>query len=82
MNIVIHYFASLREEVGCSETSIDSNATSLTVKRVWTLATGQDFLPEKILTAINQEYVDVNATVVDGDEVAFFPPVTGGLGGG
>jgi molybdopterin synthase sulfur carrier subunit len=78
MNIMIYYFASLREEIGCGETSIDSDAASLTVAKVWTLATGQNVLPDKILTAINQEYVDSNATVVDADEVAFFPPVTGG----
>jgi len=78
MNVMIYYFASLREDIGCGETSITSNATSLTVGKIWTLATGQDVLPDKILTAINQEYVDSNSIVVDGDEVAFFPPVTGG----
>ncbi len=35
-------------------------------------------LPDNILSAINMEYVKADARVKDGDEVAFFPPVTGG----
>jgi molybdopterin synthase sulfur carrier subunit len=31
-----------------------------------------------VLAAINQQMVDMGFTVEDGDEVAFFPPVTGG----
>jgi molybdopterin synthase sulfur carrier subunit len=78
MKIKINYFASLREEVGHGEKSIDSDEASLTAAEVWTLATGQTVFPNKILVAVNQEYVDLNSAVVDGDEVAFFPPVTGG----
>jgi molybdopterin synthase sulfur carrier subunit len=31
-----------------------------------------------MLVAVNMEYADMQAPVRDGDEVAFFPPVTGG----
>ena len=78
MKIRINYFASLREEVGYSEKSIESDAISLSAEDVWTLATGQEVFPNKILVAVNQEYVKLDAMVVDGDVVAFFPPVTGG----
>ena len=78
MTIKINYFASLREEVGRGEELINAGEVSLTAERVWTLATGQKCLPDKVLVAVNQEYVNLDSTVVDGDEVAFFPPVTGG----
>ena len=79
MKIKINYFASLREEVGRAEDVINSDEISLTAKKVWVLATRQEYLPDKVLVAVNQEYVDLNtAVVVDGDEIAFFPPVTGG----
>ena len=32
----------------------------------------------KVMTAVNHEYVDENYLLRDKDEVAFFPPVTGG----
>ena len=35
-------------------------------------------LPDNVLAARNMEYVKVDCPLADGDEVAFFPPVTGG----
>ena len=78
MQIKINYFASLREDVGRGEDTINSDEISLTAEKVWVLATGQEYLPDKVLVAVNQEYGDLNTSVVDGDEIAFFPPVTGG----
>jgi len=49
------------------------------VSELWVKVAGtQKSLPDNALTAINMEYVKPDATVKDGDEVAFFPPVTGG----
>lgn len=45
---------------------------------VWKAVGGGQPLPEHILCAVNMEYADPQAKVIDGDEVAFFPPVTGG----
>lgn len=78
MTIKINYFASLREEVGRGEEVINVGEASLTAETVWMLATGQECLPDNVLVAVNQTYVDLDSTVVDGDDVAFFPPVTGG----
>ena len=39
----------------------------------WTLLAEQD-----VLIAVNQTLTSASATVNDGDEIAFFPPVTGG----
>ncbi len=35
-------------------------------------------LPGNILAAVNMDYVELDSNVKDGDEIAFFPPVTGG----
>jgi molybdopterin synthase sulfur carrier subunit len=48
------------------------------VREVWDLATDQAQVPTHLLAAVNLEYADFDAPVADGDEVAFFPPVTGG----
>jgi len=43
----------------------------------WTRA-AHTALPESLLAAVNMEYARPDQPVRDGDEVAFFPPVTGG----
>ena len=77
MTINVKFFASLREQVGQSDTSLAA-ATELTVAQVWRDATADMTMPDNTLCAVNMEYVDKNHGVKDGDEVAFFPPVTGG----
>jgi molybdopterin synthase sulfur carrier subunit len=78
MTITVKFFASLREEVGKNEVKLETTQP-LTVAQVWAQAC--DDLPLKknqVLMAVNLEYVDENQIVKNGDEVAFFPPVTGG----
>jgi len=77
MTIQVKFFASLREQLGQSETRLQA-AGPLSVAEVWSQATDNRELPGNILMALNMEYVDADATARDGDEVAFFPPVTGG----
>lgn len=77
MSITVKFFASLRERLGRSEASIAAQSGD-TVCRVWSRATGDEPLPSNILMAVNQDYVQADAPVKDGDEVGFFPPVTGG----
>ena len=76
MSITIRYFASLREQLGRSEDRVET-ADAATVAEVWQRLHGQD-MPPRVLAAVNQEYVAGNHRLADGDEVAFFPPVTGG----
>ncbi|MDY6991493.1 MAG: molybdopterin converting factor subunit 1 [Pseudomonadota bacterium] len=77
MNITVKFFASLREQIGTSQVQLETQDT-LTVAQVWTQVCQDTPLPTHILMAINMQYVDPNTFVQDGDEVAFFPPVTGG----
>ncbi len=49
----------------------------VTVGQVWQQVTDQ-LPPENLLCARNLKYVDWDELVVSGDEIAFFPPVTGG----
>ncbi|RMG30857.1 MAG: molybdopterin converting factor subunit 1 [Gammaproteobacteria bacterium] len=76
MEIRVRYFASLRERVGRAEEALDVPAGT-TAGEVWRQATGQP-LPANVLVAVNMEYTGPEREVRAGDEVAFFPPVTGG----
>ena len=77
MTIAVKFFASLREQVGKSDTTLDSKAVS-SVSDVWALASSGLPMPANTLMAVNMDYVEATHSVADGDEVAFFPPVTGG----
>ena len=77
MSIQVRFFASLREHVGRAESEITETSVS-TVRDVWDCTTNNMALPENTLMAVNMEYVDAMTLVKKDDEVAFFPPVTGG----
>ena len=77
MAITVRFFASLREELGQAETEVTFQP-DLTVTKVWEQATNRYPTPANMLSAVNQKYTDGLHPVQDGDEVAFFPPVTGG----
>ena len=77
MTITVKFFASLREQVGKADTTLDSH-TVTSVSDVWEIASGGRPMPANTLMAVNMDYVDAMHPVAEGDEVAFFPPVTGG----
>lgn len=81
----IRYFAWLRAKVGKADEEIDPPADVETVGDLMTwLAADRPGLAEAlerpgiIRAAVNQDYADPDHPVKPGDEVAFFPPVTGG----
>jgi len=77
MSIKVRYFASLKESVGRSEDELEF-AGVISVVDVWKRLNQGGELPENILAAVNMDYVSFDHLVNDYDEVAFFPPVTGG----
>lgn len=76
MSIQVKFFASLADELG-KESAQCAAIPTMTARAVW--ASVVDSAPaEQIKVAVNQRYTGWEAPVKDGDEVAFFPPVTGG----
>lgn len=77
MSITVKFFASLRETIGKSDVNLDADNIT-TAADVWRITTDNHDPIGNMLIAINMEYANLDETVKDGDEVAFFPPVTGG----
>ena len=82
MAVTVKFFASLRETTGLSEQVLDAplveKMKSCTVADLWSITTDNLEIPPNTLVAINMDYVEMDHKVMDGDEVAFFPPVSGG----
>ncbi|MFV1993043.1 MAG: MoaD/ThiS family protein [Acidiferrobacterales bacterium] len=76
MSIKVKYFASIREALGRNEDVLAARP-GMTVEQVWQIAAHYD-VPANTIVAVNEEFSDWQQSVSDGDEVAFFPPVTGG----
>ncbi len=83
--VTILYFAWLRERVGCARESVELPDDVRDVAGLIGLlrARGRGHeavfsLGRVVRAAVNQEFALPETVVGDGDEVAFFPPVTGG----
>ena len=77
MTITVKFISSLRETLDISSQSLSHQEIG-NVTDAWNKATNGVEMPDNILVAINMDYVEHSHEVKDGDEVAFFPPVTGG----
>ncbi|WP_312228917.1 molybdopterin synthase sulfur carrier subunit [Pseudescherichia sp.] len=80
--IKVLFFAQVRELVGCDSLTLESEFQSVEALRQQLAARGDRWalaLEEgRLLVAVNQTLVSFDHPVVSGDEVALFPPVTGG----
>ncbi len=76
MKVSVKYFASMRDRMGRADEAVSLNSGA-TVADLWQQVS-QEPLPENTLIAVNMEYTNAAQALNDGDEVAFFPPVTGG----
>jgi molybdopterin synthase sulfur carrier subunit len=82
--IQVRYFARFREELGADNELIDADRVA-TVEALlgdlrerggaWSRLFAED---QRVMMAVNQELAERATPLKDGDEVALFPPVTGG----
>ena len=83
MKVTVKYFASIREAVGVSSEVRDTTAATLAALRDELVALGGGYADtlahgKAVRVALNQVMVAESVALVEGAEVAFFPPVTGG----
>ncbi len=74
MRVTVRLFAGLRERAGTARIELEDVAR---VADVWP-ALGLGDEPGGLLYAVNRAYVEHDAELADGDEVALIPPVSGG----
>ena len=79
--LTVRLFASLGDTVGRRSLTMDF-PDPRTVAGVFEKLTLQwpevEFLRSSLLIAVNYEYANWDTSLKEGDEVAFFPPMTGG----
>ncbi|HAT34465.1 MAG TPA: molybdopterin converting factor subunit 1 [Rhodospirillaceae bacterium] len=79
------YFAWIRQQTGLGEEEVDVPETVADVAGLikWLRSRGPQFAAaledvSTIRIAVNQQFAEMDTPVADGDEVALFPPMTGG----
>ena len=83
MTVTVRYFASIREALGTGTEAVATQAANVGGLRDELIARGGAYAEalargKAVRLALNQAMCEEAAALKDGDEVAFFPPVTGG----
>jgi molybdopterin synthase sulfur carrier subunit len=83
MKVKVLYFAGLRDQLGTPGEDLDASPTTVAGLRTLLMSRGgawQTALAQTraLRVAVNQEMAQPTTPVKPGDEIAFFPPVTGG----
>ncbi|QFU24971.1 molybdopterin synthase sulfur carrier subunit [Shewanella eurypsychrophilus] len=82
--INVLFFAQVRELLGESTVAVEASASTSTAEGLRAQLAAKDekwgkiLASDKLLVAVNQTISGWDTPIQDGDEVAFFPPVTGG----
>lgn len=83
--ITVFYFASIREHMGRGEDRLETAKDLTTVAALirYLNETDSSFSelmqsPNQPLVAVNHIFAETSSPITDGDEVGFFPPMTGG----
>ncbi len=83
--ITVRYFASIREKLGCADETLELPCGVDSVQDLLEYLKQQHgqlweegLKNSAVLVAVNQAVAKRSAAIKDGDEIAFFPPVTGG----
>ena len=83
--ITVFYFASIREHMGRGEDRLETveNLTTVAALIRYLSETDSSFSelsqsPNQLLISVNQIFAETSSPITDGDEVGFFPPMTGG----
>ncbi|BFU59827.1 MULTISPECIES: molybdopterin synthase sulfur carrier subunit [Rodentibacter] len=76
------FFAQTRELIGIDEIQVEDNFETAEALREYLSRKGEKWAlaleKGKLLVAINQTLMPLESAIKSGDEIAFFPPVTGG----
>ena len=84
MSVKVLFFASLRDAVGRESLTLEISTTASVEQFMRQLVTAVSAAAyaalsnEAVRIAVNQDLVQADVEIHDGDEVAFLPPVTGG----
>lgn len=80
MNVTVKFFARYREVLGVDSLKVEGDfATVEDVRALLAQRDGAEVLSEQnLMCARNEDLCQLDEPLVDGDEVAFFPTVTGG----
>jgi molybdopterin synthase sulfur carrier subunit len=83
MKVTVRYFASVREALGTGSETVETGAADLAALRDELIARGEPHASalargKAVRMALDQVMSAESAALREGQEVAFFPPVTGG----
>lgn len=78
MRVRVRYFASLRDAAGCDEEQVDAAGGLAALYEALAARHGFRLPRERLRVAVNGDFAPWDATLAEGDEVVFIPPVSGG----